>query len=244
MYYLHDTHLHLDLYNKQIPEIIEEIEENRIFTIVVTNLPVLFEKLKTKTNSKYIHLALGFHPELVFEYKKYIDKMWAYLNETIYIGEVGLNLKDVTPNDYHLQIHFFKKLLGLCDSLGNKVLSVHAKGSENEILNMLPNNFNGKIIHHWYSGSLKNLDIAVNKGGYFSVNYQMLNSKKGQMIVNRIPEDRLLLESDGPFIKINNRVFRPVDLETVASKLSSLKNIEKNRLMEILARNLNTLLNM
>jgi TatD DNase family protein len=51
--YLHDTHSHLDL-SKNFDTTVEEIERQKIYTIAVTNLPILYKKLSTKINSKYI----------------------------------------------------------------------------------------------------------------------------------------------------------------------------------------------
>ena len=65
---LYDTHIHLDLFKNQ-DELIKEIEDNKIYTIAVTNLPILFTKLNNRLSSKYIKPALGLHPELLFEYQ-------------------------------------------------------------------------------------------------------------------------------------------------------------------------------
>ena len=54
--YLHDTHFHLDLYNDDIPQIIEDIEMLASYTIAVTNLPPLYSKLNKTINSKYIRV--------------------------------------------------------------------------------------------------------------------------------------------------------------------------------------------
>ena len=63
-----DTHLHLDLFRDR-NKIIKEIENNKSYTIAVTNLPILYEKyVKIYGDLKYIKFALGFHPELVYEY--------------------------------------------------------------------------------------------------------------------------------------------------------------------------------
>ena len=45
------------------------------------------------------------------------------------------------------------------------------------------------------------MDVALNRGYYFSINYQMIQSQNGRRIVNNIPNERLLIESDGPFNK-------------------------------------------
>ena len=61
---------------------VNEIERNHIFTIAVTNLPILYSKLKNRINSKFIRPALGFHPELLFQYQKYIPDMF-FLTQSV-----------------------------------------------------------------------------------------------------------------------------------------------------------------
>jgi TatD DNase family protein len=237
----HDTHLHLDLYDN-IPEIIHEIEKCKINTIAVTNLPVLYDKLKKNVDSKFIRIALGFHPELIMQYNKYIPLMWAYLKEARYIGEVGLDLKGKHEAECSNQIRFFEELILRCNSIGGKILSVHSKGSENELLSIIGNKFNGKIILHWYSGSLKNLDKAVDNGYYFSINTAMLKSAAGKKRIQKIPNDKILIESDGPFVKIDAKPIRPRDLEKTISDLADLKYVHCLNMTNALAENFKTIL--
>lgn len=237
----HDTHFHLDLYDN-IPEIIKEIEKREIYTIAVTNLPVLYNKLDEKIHSKYVRVALGFHPELITEYGKYIPQMWDFIEKARYIGEVGLDLKNKSKADCNNQIQFFEELIHRCNYLGGKILSVHSRGCEKEILSIIGNDFNGNIILHWYSGGLKLLEEAVEKGFYFSVNYSMIQSAKGKKLIERIPDDRILIESDGPFVKIKKKIFQPHDLEKIIIGLAKLKNIDFLDMEKILTRNFKRIL--
>lgn len=237
---LHDTHLHIDLYD-DLPQIISEIEESGINVIAVTNLPVLFEKLQKKLNSKYIKIALGFHPELVFEYKKYIPEMWRHLDSTQFIGEVGLDFSKRPTDDCDTQINFFKELVRKCNSCGDKILSVHSRKGEDKVLEMIGDKFRGKIILHWYSGTMKTFERAIQYGYYFSINSAMLNSDKGKTTIRNIPIDRVLLESDGPFIKMNGKEVRPSNLIEITKSLSDLLQMNENEVIEILYENFNRL---
>ncbi|HEX8018096.1 MAG TPA: TatD family hydrolase, partial [Flavobacterium sp.] len=107
--FLFDTHSHLDLL-KSFDYTIQEIEKKKIYTIAVTNLPILYQKLITKIDSKYIKPALGFHPELIDQYQKYIPEMWKLLPDARYIGEVGLDFK-IGKDSKMLQINFFEELI-------------------------------------------------------------------------------------------------------------------------------------
>lgn len=94
---LYDTHCHIDLL-KNIDSVIDNINNQAIYTIAVTNLPPLFVSLKNKINSQYIRIALGFHPELIEDYKHHIPQMWDLLPDARYIGEVGLDYKNGKKN--------------------------------------------------------------------------------------------------------------------------------------------------
>jgi len=219
----HDTHFHLDLMANPI-DIVREIEKHKIYTIAVTNSPqVYFYTENITKNSKYIRPALGLHPELASERYREIDQFISLLNKTKYIGEVGLDNYNKTPSDYKKQILVFEKIVSSCSDFKDKILTVHSRRSENDLLDIIGNDFSGKVILHWYSGSIKNLDKAISRGYYFSINYQMTKSKNGQKIIDRIPNDHMLLESDGPFTSIGVKKFTPLMVDKILDEICYLK---------------------
>lgn len=193
---LYDTHFHLDL-QKNVKATIEEINANKIYTIAMTNLPVLYEKEKQQYDSPYIRTALGFHPELIGEYKKYIPLMWEKLSEARYIGEVGLDFTDKTYQAD--QVSFFSELVQRCRKDENKIISIHSRKAEREVLDVLDDAFSFKAVLHWYSGDESLLNRAVKMGCYFSVNGNMLKSRKIERMLEIVPKNRILLETDSPF---------------------------------------------
>jgi TatD DNase family protein len=237
---VYDTHIHLDLY-ESFDEIISEIEKHQIYSIAVSNLPSLYIELKTKITSKFIKPALGFHPELLQQFEQQIPLMWDYISEARYIGEVGLDY-NINKASHQLQYNFFVDLISKCHLVGGKILSVHSRSAVDYVNSIISNAFNGKVIMHWYSGSISSLKSSIEKGFYFSVNYPMTLSKNGQEIIRLIPTNRLLLESDGPFTNINKLPFRPRDIfETIQSLSKTLdKDVGETQLM--LWNNFKTLL--
>ena len=241
--FLFDTHSHIDLI-KDFEETVKKIEEKKIYTIAVTNLPPLYKKLNSKLNSKYIKPALGFHPELVEQYQKYIPEMWELLPNAKYIGEVGLDFK-VALKSKAIQINFFEELIKKCDKYGNKILTIHSRASAEVVLSIIGDKFNGKYIMHWYSGDLKTLNKAVNNGAYFSINYAMVNSENGKKIIENIPNERLLLESDAPFVMLNKKeFFNTLDIEKIIFKLAELKGQKNEEIKNILSNNFKRILTM
>jgi TatD DNase family protein len=237
---LYDTHFHLDL-QKSRSDILEEIEINSIYTIAVTNLPSLYEKLSNEVNSKFVKVALGFHPELIGKYQKYIPDMWRLLPNAKYIGEVGIDLK-TGKESKNLQLSFFGELINKCNILGNKVLSVHSRAAAAEVISIIGDNFNGKIILHWYSGTKQNQEQAIRNGYYFSINYAMLNSDSGRKIINMIPDDKILIETDSPFTSINGHVYRPSEIGKITEGIALIKNTSTEIIQNILWNNFKTMI--
>ncbi len=194
-----DAHMHFDLYDDR-NEILRCVEQKKSYTIAVTNLPQLFEKYKHQyVENKYFQLALGFHPELVHQYSNQQMLFKELINETRFIGEIGLDFAKKSKEDVKSQTEMFEKILEWCSGK-NKILSIHSRSAAKKVVDML-NGFKGTVILHWYSGSVTDLRRAIEQGCYFSINHQMLQSKNGRNIVGNIPVDRILLESDAPFTK-------------------------------------------
>lgn len=238
--YLYDTHFHLDLFESP-EELIREIEINQIYTIAVTNLPVLFTKLNNSLSSKFIKPALGFHPELLNQYKHQIPQMWSMLNETRYIGEVGLDFK--TGKAFQeLQISFFTELIERCNILGDKILTIHSRQSANEIVSIIGSEFKGKVILHWYSGNKTTLKKAIDNGYYFSINYSMVNSNTSKELIKLIPVQRLLLETDAPFVKFNNKPFSMLSIQDIVIELANILKLDQAKMISILWMNFKALI--
>lgn len=198
MHKIYDTHFHLDL-QKDINQAIEEINKGQIYTIAVTNLPDLYRKEQMQVMSPYVRFALGFHPELLSKYKHQIPLMWELLPESRYIGEVGLDFS--SDMDRLEQIKFFEDLISRCASDSNKIISIHSRKAVSTILDIIDSSYHFKPILHWFTGTMKELELAIERGFYFSINESMIHTNKGKNILSIIPPERLLLETDSPFSK-------------------------------------------
>ncbi len=240
----HDTHFHLDLMPD--PErVADEIEKHQVYTIAVTNSPsVFFFTEKVASNKKFIHASLGLHPELAAERHKEVAQFSELIDQTRFIGEIGLDNNNKSPRDYQKQKDVFKKLISICADKGNKILTIHSRKAALDVLDILGYDFPGKVIFHWYSDPLKHIELAVDRGYYFSINYPMLFSKNGLKIIDFIPLERILLETDGPFTKNENKIFTPIMTPMILKnlflrkrELESLESLEK-----IISGNFNNLI--
>jgi TatD DNase family protein len=236
-----DTHFHLDLFDDI--NLIDEIEKNNVYSIAATNLPSVFDHTyKLALNKKYVRAALGYHPELVYQHQDEIDLFVNNLTKTRYIGEIGLDFSGKTESDKKIQIIVLNRILEECANIGNKILTLHSRGAQKEVIDCIGNNFPGIVILHWYSGSFKELERALKAGFFFSINIAMLNSEQGRKIISYIPIEKLLTESDGPFIKNNNKIASPLEISYTVEKLADFIRVEKEILKSTVYNNFNSIL--
>ena len=102
--------------------------------------------------------------------------------------------------------------------------------------------YTGKIILHWYSGNLRTLRDAIDLGCYFSINQQMLLSKNGRDVVDALPIDKILVESDAPFSKGLEHEYSYLFAEKAYDYLSDKRDIPRNEIPEIIKENFRAVL--
>ncbi|MBB5620960.1 TatD DNase family protein [Pedobacter cryoconitis] len=216
-----DTHCHIDLYSK--PEnILFECEKSGITVIAMTNLPSHFQMgLPHVLPFKRIRLALGMHPLHAKLHQKEFPLFLKNLSKTSYIGEVGLDFSREGFSTKDLQLTSFAKIL-TCLSREKKILSLHSRRAEKEVLEHLQSSKIRAAIFHWYSGPLALIDKIAGAGYYFSINPAMIQSENGQKIISRIPVDKILPETDGPFTEVSGRPSKPSDVALVYHFLSKI----------------------
>ena len=216
-----DTHCHIDLYPNP-HAIAKDIEKRGILTIAVTNLPSHFEIGQPYLiGFRQIRQALGLHPLMAEHHKKERPKFKQLLSKSSYIGEIGLDFSKEGRNTKDIQI---KSLRFVFQQIQDRprFVSLHSRGAESKVLELLEEfNIQGAVFH-WYSGSLTVLDQAVQSGHYFSINPAMIRSKKGRNIIDRIPLNRILTESDGPHIQLRNQPVKPTDIKSVLEVLGDI----------------------
>jgi len=218
-----DTHCHIDLYPNP-NSIIDELEKKGIITIGMTNLPSHFKIGYPHTRGlKKVRLSLGLHPLMANDHINELPLFMEYLDMTSYIGEVGLDFSKEGIDTKNIQKNSFEKVLKAVTSK-QKILSIHSRGAEKEVLQMLQKHTIDNAIFHWYTGGLKLIDEIVNSGYYFSINTAMIKSTNGQKIIKRIPKEYILTETDGPFIKYDNRIVESSDISIVIDYLNKVFN--------------------
>lgn len=203
-----DTHFHLDYY-KNHSELVKRINDLQQHTICMTSSPGIYNSCKKLyPNYKYIKFALGFHPHNDELRQKDFDEFVFLFRNSNYIGEVGLDFSKEYERNREMQIKYFSKIIEMC-SQNNKLVSVHLKNDDGMGIKILERYKPEKCIIHWFNGYYNELKRLIDLGCYFSINENMIHNKvKGKWLAE-IPKDKLLVESDGPFTRVNGKRYTP-----------------------------------
>ncbi len=220
----YDCNIHLDQYISPI----SKIKENFFFGI--KHLISLCDNLKSfsylssliKPNNR-ISIGIGLHPKIKYNSYERDEILNVMKHEVKIIGECGI---DKPENKDHLgeQIDNFKKQLKIAESL-NKILILHVYKFEKQALDILDLFKLNKIIFHWYSGSVDLIKKIVDKGYYFSYNNCIIYYQKYQRLIEKIPINNILLESDAPY-SFNGRITSPEDFEKITYKIAQIKSLK------------------
>lgn len=239
-----DFHCHLDLYQDHAA-LISECDREGVATLAVTTTPKAWARNRDMAaSSRNVRVALGLHPQLVAERETELPLFHHLLSETRYVGEVGLDAGPKYFQSIEAQQRVFLSILRACAEQGGKILTVHSVRATSKVLgyieHLLPNE-RGSVVLHWFSGSASEARRATDLGYYFSINSEMLRSPNHCALVSKLPINRLLTETDGPFVAVAGRPARPRDVVHTVEKLAVVMNLSAEMMASQIITNLETL---
>lgn len=189
-----------------------------------------------------VRLALGLHPLEVTQVNlgEELQLFERYAAHTSYIGEIGLDLSAKGKISQVEQQRALEAMLAT-KGVAEKVLTLHSRGAAREVVAAVAKAGASRAVLHWYSGGLRDLDAAVEIGCFFSVNPSMTRSANGRRIVSKIPRERVLLETDGPYVRVSGRPAEPRDVWQVVDYLATDWSLTQSEAAAVLERNLSRL---
>lgn len=239
-----DFHCHVDLYNDHAA-LIAECDRERVATLAVTTTPKAWPRNRElASKSPHVRIALGLHPQLVAERENELPIFERYLPDARYVGEIGLDAGPRFYRSFAAQERVFDHILRACAEHGGKILTVHSVRAVGKVLNhiesALPQD-RGRVVLHWFTGTSAEARRAIGLGCYFSVNGEMLRSPKHRQLVAGLPLDRLLTETDGPFVEIDGQPLRPRDVRSTVAELAEVRSLSVKAMENEILQNLRRL---
>ena len=248
-----DSHCHLDreplISNlSQVLMRAKDVGLEKLLTICTTTSGYN-DILDIVSKDPMIYGTFGIHPHETKNYlieKDEIVKKVKMNSKIIGVGETGLDFY-YNNSDKDTQLRSFQNHIEAAINL-NIPLIIHSRNAENETYDILKKNYqkNLKILMHCFTGSGDFALSLVPLNAYFSAS-GIITFKKStelQETFKKIPEDKLLIETDSPFLSPEpnrGKKNEPSFIKVTAQKLAYLRNIEVDKLILLTPNNFNTL---
>ena len=253
-----DTHAHLNFsdYDKDRDEVIKKCLENNIWMINVgTNYET--SKKAIEISEKYpqgVFASVGMHPENirkeVFDHEKY--KSLTDSKKVVAIGEIGLDYwyrpktKKKRTEFEEKQKELLLKQLNLAKELNLPVI-FHCRTAHDDLLEILSakENSNLRGVVHCLTGNWNQTEKYLNMGFYLGFTGIIFKLNLDE-IIKKIPLDRILIETDCPFLSPLDKVKRnePLFVKYIVEKIAKLKNITFEEVAEKTSKNAKILFNL
>ena len=248
-----DSHCHLDhepLINN-LSDVITRSKAagvNKILTICTTKESYK-NILSIVKHDPMIYGTFGIHPHETNKDKVTKDQILNEISKEkkiIGVGETGLDFY-YNNSDKEAQIKSFHEHIEASIDL-NMPLIIHSRNAENETFDILNEyaNRNIKILMHCFTGSLNFAKKLMKLNAYFSASgiITFNNSSDLQKTFEQIPTDKLLVETDSPFlapVPMRGKKNEPSYVKYTLEKLSNIKSINSQELDKITTNNFNNL---
>ncbi len=241
-----DSHAHYndEQFDIDRDSLLASLPEAGIMGIINCGTDVASSLFSLEMAEKYpfVYAACGYHPESALELNddrlSEIEKMLSH-EKCVAVGEIGLEYHyDFVPKD--VQKYVFEKHLELAVKYDMPVI-VHDREAHADTMDLLKK-YNPKGVLHCYSGSAEMAKEVLKMGMYIGLGGAVTfkNAVKPVEVAQMIPLDRLLLETDCPYMapvpmrgKRNNSAY----ISFVAEKIADIRGISSDELLNITAEN-------
>ncbi|AOZ73722.1 hydrolase TatD [Clostridium pasteurianum] len=203
-----DSHAHYDdeAFNKDRDEVIEELKENEIIGVLNCGASLEGARDSVKLSDKYdfFYAAVGIHPEFADVVNDEIIEELRNLSKNPKvkaIGEIGLDYHYEENPPREVQKDAFLRQMKLAEELGFPVV-IHNREAHGDTLEILKQFPKVRGVIHCFSGSLEMARECIKLGYYigFTGVVTFKNARKTAEVAREIPLDRILLETDCPYM--------------------------------------------
>ena len=246
---LFDTHAHMDdrAFDPDRETLLPQVlPEANIGLLMNPGCSLASSRAASRLARKYdyIYAAVGSHPDAADEVDEEVLNAYRALcreNPKIKaIGEIGLDYhyEDI-PRD--IQKKAFRMQMALAQELGLPVI-VHEREAHEDGMNIVEAFPTVKGVFHCYSGSLEMAKVLIKKGWYigFGGVLTFKNARKAVEVASQIPLERIVLETDCPYMSpepFRGRRNDPSRLGLVAEKLAAIRGLSVEEIEAITLEN-------
>lgn len=234
-----DTHSHYDdiKFDEVRDELLSSLESRNVGKVITcgVDMPSSLRSKKLAEKYDYIYFAAGIHPENMDEAcdTDFIKDLSEH-EKCVAVGEIGLDYY-FDPSSAEKQKQVFEKQLILSKELNLPVI-VHDRDAHADTLELLKKH-RPKGVVHCFSGSPETAKEIVSLGMYIGIGgvITFKNSKRLPEVAKELPLDRILLETDCPYLApepFRGKLCNSAMIEYTAKRLAEIRNISYEEVLE------------
>ncbi|MGG1698769.1 TatD family hydrolase [Bacillus zhangzhouensis] len=246
---LFDTHAHLNAeqYNEDLEQVIERAKSEKVENIVVVGFdrPTITRAMELIEEYDFIYAAIGWHPvdaiDMTDEDLAWIKELSQH-EKVVAIGEMGLDYYwDKSPKEVQKEV--FRRQIALAKEV-NLPIIIHNRDATEDVVTILKEEGAAVVggIMHCFTGSLEIAKACMEMNFYISFGGPVTfkNAKKPKEVVKDIPSDRLLIETDCPYLTpapFRGKRNEPSYVKYIAEQIAELREMSFEELAELTTEN-------
>ncbi|ODA43306.1 putative deoxyribonuclease YcfH [Thermodesulfovibrio sp. N1] len=244
-----DSHCHLEMFKKDIPQVIKHAQNAGVNTIITisSDTESIDEAIKIAEQYPMVYATVGIHPHDAKDLNNEILKKIFELSrhpKVIAIGEIGLDYHyDHSPRE--IQREAFASQLSLARDVGLPVV-IHSREAFEDTIKILKEQNINKGVMHCFSGNLNQAKRAMDMGFLISISgvVTFKNATKIKEVARFVPDDYLMIETDAPYLApepMRGKRNEPAFLIYTAKALAELRGVTVEDIDRITTVNVNKL---
>ncbi|MES9737219.1 TatD family hydrolase [Peribacillus frigoritolerans] len=234
---LFDTHVHVNAeqFNEDLEDVIDRAKEAGVDNMVVVGFdrPTIIRAMELIETYDFMYAAVGWHPvdaiDMTEDDLQWIEELSNH-PKVVAIGEMGLDYHwDKSPKDVQMEV--FRKQIRLAKKVGLPII-IHNREATSDIVNILKEEEASRVggIMHCFSGSAETALECINMNFYISLGGPVTfkNAKKPKEVAAAVPLDRLLIETDCPYLAphpYRGKRNEPSYVKLVAEQIAEIKQL-------------------
>ena len=241
-----DVHCHLDGgYYGELSALFAAMKEAGVEKVISAGFDLASSQFSKDLSERFggCYFTAGVHPTELAGFSesalKETERLAAH-PKCVAIGEIGLDFYyDHSPRDE--QRYWFKRQLALAEELDMPII-VHSREASQECFDIIKSSAVRKGVIHCYSGSAPMALDYIDMGFYIGVGGSLTfkNNKKTAEVVEKAPIERILIETDAPYLAPEPFRGRRNDsrlLKYVVERIASIKNMDEKDICNITKNN-------
>lgn len=241
--YLIDTHAHIDMLEEPLEQTLSLMAEYGVRKVVIPSVEFgTMDKVISLADNETFFAMSGIFPTEVASYNEEVEKkIKENADKIVAIGEIGLDYY-WDKSFVELQQNVFKKQIKLANEL-NLPIVVHDREAHKDVFDILKStNRNSDVLFHCFSGSVEFMQECIKQGWYIAIGgvVTFKNAVKMKEVAAAVPLDRLVLETDSPYltpVPFRGKPNKPAYVRYVAEEVAKIREISLDGLINVTSEN-------